>query len=192
MATTSALLHEVFDRIDVKGRLAVLAVCVEAFVLGFAHVFGPSAVHGHASPLGNGPVFILPGTDVLGVEQSEGVLGRPFLDVDHDQGKNQVLHRNFVHRAAFGKVRRGVHVRAHVFPVGDLVQIHRSGSHSKTGLTSTMAGGTKVLLPRVVTSSPSLNQAGKSGCKVWLKSTTREKETSSTGLEDQRFFLGAG
>ena len=66
--------------------------------------------------LGDGPVFILPGTDVLDVEQSERVLGRSFLDVDHDQGKNQVLHRNFVHRAPFGKVRRGVHVRADVFP----------------------------------------------------------------------------
>ena len=70
---------------------------------------------------------------------------------------------------------KGVHVRADVFPISNLVQVDSVGLPLKTGLTSTMAGGTKVLFPRVVTSSPSLNQAGKSGCKVWLKSTTREK-----------------
>ena len=31
-----AFLHEVFDRIDVKSRLTVLAVCVQTLVFGFA------------------------------------------------------------------------------------------------------------------------------------------------------------
>ena len=67
-----ALLHQVFHRIDVKGRLAVLALLVQALELTRLDMLGPSAVHGHACPVGNGPVIILPSPDVLNMSKARG------------------------------------------------------------------------------------------------------------------------
>ena len=65
----------------------MFAVCIEAFVLGFARRPAHPLFMATQARSGMGPCSS--SNDVLGVEQSERVLGRPFLDVDHHQGKNQ-------------------------------------------------------------------------------------------------------